>query len=238
MRKYVLTDAQGVTANGKLIVVGKVTHAVGAPNDVYSQIAKLCADSALLAVLQSPSNNPNLGQRLFQIDQWEVSVTGDRPRVYTVVKEAALPEIIPEQKLVFAIQALAEVYRDPMYLKWSNDWLSGADRGTPAAHAIEQAALKEIEAADALEVLEAHGDISQADLQITEEKANHARRVIAVARAVQLVAAGDSASLSEATKLVAQATVGLSHDGKRLDLSAVAERVVSATAHPKARASM
>ncbi len=230
MRKYILTDAQGVAANGKKVAIGKLAHSVGAPNDVYFQVAKLCADSPLLAALQNPLYRPDLGQHLFQIDQWEVSVTGDRPRAYTTIKELSLPEVTPRQKMAFAILALGEAYRDQVYLKWANNWLSGADRGAIAAHEIEQSAAKEAESADTLEVLEAHGDISQSDLQVTKERIDHAKRVIAVARAAQFATADDPASQSEAVKLAAQATVGLIHAGKKLDLSAVAERAVKAVA--------
>ena len=233
MRKYILTDAQGMTANGKKVAVGKVTHPVGAPNDVYSPIARLCSDSPLLAVLQNPLYRPDSGQRLFQIDQWEVSVTGDKPRAYTVIKELPPPQpVTPQQQLAFALLALAEVYQDPDYLKWVGNWLSGTDRGAVAAHQIEVSAGSAIESADALEVLEAHGEISQNDLQRTKERADHANRVIAVARAAQLAAADDTASQAEAVKLAVQATLGLSQAGKKLDLGAVAERASKAVATP------
>ncbi len=230
MRKFVVTDAQGVAANGTRIEAGKLTHAVGAANDVYTRVAKLSADSPLLAALQNPSTSPDAGMRLFQMDQWEVSVTSDQPRAYTVIKEVPFQEVSLQQKLVFAILALAEVYGDPMYVKWSNGWLSGADRGATAARVIEQAALKEIAAADTLEALQAHGDISQKDLQATGEKANYARRVIAVTRAAQLAANNDPASQAEVAKLAAMATTGLSQAGKKLELSAAAERAVKAAA--------
>jgi hypothetical protein len=157
-------------------------------------------------------------------------MTSDQPRAYTVIKEVPFQEVSPQQKLVFAILTLAEVYGDPMYVKWSNGWLSGADRGATAAHIIEQAALKEIAAADTLEALQAHGDISQKDLQATGEKANYAKRVIAATRAAQLAANNDPASQAEVVKLAVMATVGLSQAGKKVDLSAVAERALKAAA--------
>ncbi len=229
MRKYILTDPQGMAANGKRVAVGKVTHSIGAPNDIYSQVAKLCADSPLLAVLQNPTYRPDAGHHLFQIDQWEVSVTGDKPRAYTVIKELPPPqEISLLQRLAFAILALVEVYREPAYLKWADNWLSGADRSANAAHEIEQSATGAIESADTLEVLQAHGEISQGELQVIKQSGDHATRVIAVARATQFAAADDPASQTEAVKLAAQATLGLSQAGKRLDLGAIAERAVKA----------
>ncbi len=228
MHKFVVSDAQGVAANGTRIEIGKHTHTVGAADDVYSHVAKLSADSPLLAALQNPSNSPDAGKRLFQIDQWEVSVTGDRPRAYTVIKEVPFQEVSLHQKLVFAMLALAEVYGDPMYAKWSNGWLTGADRSATAARTIERAAVEEIAAADTLEALEAYGDISQTDSQATGEKANYAKRVIAVTRAAQLAANNDPASQAEVAKLAVMATAGLSRAGKKVDLSAVAERAVKA----------
>jgi hypothetical protein len=87
-----------------------------------------------------------------------------------------------------------------------------------------------IESADTLEVLQAHGEISQSDLQAIKQSADHANRVVAVARAAQFAAADDPASQSEAVKLAAQATLGLSQVGRKLDLGAVAERANKAVA--------
>lgn len=229
MRKYIVTDAQGIAANGKRVSVGKVTHPVGAPNDVYTPVAKLCADSPLLAVLQGSSHPSSTGQRLFQIDQWEVSVTGDKPRAYTVIKELPAPQAIGlRQRLAFAILALAEVYREPPFLKWADQWLTGADRSASAAHQVELSTGGAVESADTLEVLQAHGELSQGDLQALTQTGDLATRVIAVTRAAQLAASDDPASQAEAAKLVAQATLGLSQAGKRLDLGAIAERAVKA----------
>jgi hypothetical protein len=230
MRKFVITDAMGVAANGKRVSVGKITHRVGAPNDVYFQTAALCSDSALLAALQSRSYTPSPGQRLFEIHQWEVLTITDPPHVYTVVKELPLPEVTPVQKLAFAILALAEVYHEPRYQKWANKWLSGVDRGPIPAYEIEQGAAQRIESAENLTNLEAFGYVSAEDRHVTEKKADDAERVIAVARAAILFANGDPDSHSEVAKLLAHATVGLSHAGKPLDLSAVAERAVKAVA--------
>lgn len=238
MRKFIVSDAQGVAANGTRIESGKLTHAVGAANDVYSRVAKLCADSPLLAALQNPSNSPDAGMRLFQIDQWEVSVTSDQPRAYTVIKEVPFQEVSAQQKLAFAMLALAEVYGDPMYVKWSNAWLSGTDRGVTAARAIEQAALKEAADTDetvdtdTLDFLKAHGDSSQKDLQATGGKAGYAKRVIAVARAAQLVAKDDPVSQAEVAKLAIMATAGLSQAGKKVDLGATAARAVKTAPVP------
>ncbi len=231
MRKFVITDALGVAANGKRVAVGKTAHRVGAPNDSYFQTAALCADSALLAALQNPCYYVDPDQRLFEIHQWEVSDTSDPPRVYTVVKELPLPAVTPVQKLAFAILALAEVYHEPRYQKWAGKWLSGADRGPIPAYEIEQGAVQRVESAENLTDLEAFGDdVSEEDRHVIEKKADDARRVIAVARAAILFANGDPAVHSEVAKLLAQATSGLSHAGKPLDLSAVAERAVQTVA--------
>lgn len=240
MRKFIATDAQGVAANGTRIESGKLTHAVGAANDVYSRIAKLCADTPLLAALQNPSNSPDGGMRLFQIDQWEVSVTSDQPRAYTVIKEVPFQEVSAQQKLAFAILALAEVYGDPMYVKWSNAWLSGADRGATAARAIELAALKEgtdtdeTVDTDTLDFLKAHGGSSQMDLQATGEKVGYAKRIIAVARAAQLAAKDDPVSQAEVAKLAIMATAGLNQADMKVDLGATAARAIKAASGPSA----
>lgn len=227
MHKFVITDAIGVAANGKRVFAGKTAHRVGAPNDVYFQIAALCADSPLLAALQDPSYVTSPGQRLYEIHQWEALDTTEPPRVYTVVKEVPLPEVSPVQKLAFAILALAEVYHDPRYQKWANKWLSGTDRGPIQPYEIEQGAAQRIESAETLMTLEEFGDdVSAEDRHVIEKKADDAKRAIAVARAAILFASGDPDSHNEVAALLVQATDGLSHAGKPLDLSAVAERAV------------
>jgi len=211
MRKFLVADMQGVAANGKRLSVGKTTHGVGAPDDVYSQVAKWCADSPLLAALQHPSFSPNAGQRLFQFDQWQVSVTGDQPRAYTVVKELPAPEVTLDQKLAFAMLAVAEVYHDPDYLKWVDAWLTGLDRTAVTAHAIEQQMQKETEADDALEVLKAHGDISEKDLDTMRQKAALPKHIVTIARAAQLAAANDPAQASDVAKRCGEARGPVRH---------------------------
>src|SRR5205823_448610 len=67
----------------------------------------------------------------------------------TTVKKIALPVVTTEQKVRFAILCALEVYKEPSFVAWAADWMSGKDRIQRAAEAAAEAA--EAEAAEAAE---------------------------------------------------------------------------------------
>ena len=92
--------------------------------------------SPLLAVLLNPVHADFKDPRLFEAEG-EVEKT-DRGlkigcRELKCVNEIALPVITNGQKVRFAILCSLEVYDCPKYVKWSNSWLSGADRSAKSA---------------------------------------------------------------------------------------------------------
>ena len=61
-------------------------------------------------------------------------------RSLTTIRELPLPEITIEQRVKFAILCAKEVYKDPLWNKWADAWLSGEDRSArDAAHAASAA---------------------------------------------------------------------------------------------------
>ena len=61
----------------------------------------------------------------------------------TTVKEISLPEVTTEQRVAFAILCAKEVYKDPEWSAWANEWLSGKDRTRESARAAARAAARE-----------------------------------------------------------------------------------------------
>jgi len=59
----------------------------------------------------------------------------------TTIKEILpLPKITTEQRVRFGIFCALKVYKEPKFIEWANNWLSGVERSAEAAWAAEQAA--------------------------------------------------------------------------------------------------
>jgi len=51
----------------------------------------------------------------------------------TTLRRVALPQVTTEQRVRFGILCAMEVYADPDWHRWANDWLAGKDRSARAA---------------------------------------------------------------------------------------------------------
>ena len=91
----------------------------------------------LLAVLLNPIHANIDNSRLFEVKALgkhldDKGLKGGCTKM-TLVKEIELPEITLNQQIAFAILCSLEVYKEPSYVKWANDWLSGVNRTAFAA---------------------------------------------------------------------------------------------------------
>jgi len=60
----------------------------------------------------------------------------------TTIRRIPLPQVTTEQRVKFAILCALQVYRDPGFRSWAEDWLSGADRSWGAAQAAQSTMLQ------------------------------------------------------------------------------------------------
>lgn len=61
-------------------------------------------------------------------------------RTLTTICIVEAPTVTVEHRIRFGILCALEVYKEPGFVKWANDWLSGKDRSHAAADAAEAAA--------------------------------------------------------------------------------------------------
>jgi hypothetical protein len=152
MKAYKLTDKNNQTYNG--CQWGEnITHETDGVGELCGSGWIHFYDDPYLAVLFNPIhakfNNPIL---------WEIETDGrikqDKGLKFgatkvTTLKQIPLPEITSEQKVTFGILCAKEVYKEKQWNKWTDNWLSGKDRTTYAAHAANAAAYAAAYAANA-----------------------------------------------------------------------------------------
>ena len=137
MKKYKLTNQDMTTHNG-------CKWELSVPKETDGNSGSLCNEhwlhyyhNTLLAVLLNPIHADIDHPRLFEVKALgkhlnDNGLKGGCTKM-TLVKELKVPEITVNQQIAFAILCSLEVYKEPSYVKWANDWLSGVNRTASAA---------------------------------------------------------------------------------------------------------
>lgn len=144
MKKYKLTDQNLQTRNGFQWQIGVEVQTDGVEKTLCNDSWLHCYSHPLLAVLLNPIHANISNPRLFEVKALGRHLN-DRGlkegcTKMTLIKELKLPEITLNQKVAFGILCSLEVYKEPKYVKWANDWLCGIDRTVAAAAAHAAAA--------------------------------------------------------------------------------------------------
>lgn len=129
MKRYVVTDAEGRAAVGRVISPGKFVRQNQA--DLLKQVGPCCANSPDVAMMLGGTDSG--AARLFMVECFGV----DTPAIsYTVLKEVDPPHRpTPFQKLAFAVLTLSRAVRgkEPLFTRWADDWLANKDRSAETA---------------------------------------------------------------------------------------------------------
>lgn len=228
MRKYVLTDPDGLTPKGEKLEPGKLVEDARSGKDLLARLGACCCDSPLVAALVSPL--PTDGTRMFQINCWKVSADPAQTQTYTVIKEVApVPRVTLEHKLAFALLALLEVYKNKDFQVWAQGWLSGQDRSFTAAQTMRRLAERELAAADGLEVLAAWGEAGGSDTETAKDMDRLAHGVLYATRAVELMSLSRP-DARQALEALAQAFAVIMQYAGRIDPAALAEQATGGDA--------
>ena len=134
-----LTDENGCTFNGTQWGAG-VTHSAAEAD------GPLCSESwihyyrhPLLAAFMNPVHGG-----FKQPTLWSVKVTGatkhdgqlkSGAKSVTTLQKIDLPLITTEQRVEIAIRCALLQYKEPTFVSWAEDWVSGKDRSAVAAAA-------------------------------------------------------------------------------------------------------
>lgn len=129
MKRYIVTDAEGRAAGGRVISPGKFVRQNQA--ELLQQVSSCCAHSPDVAMMLGGADSGTA--RLFMVECFGV----DTPAIsYTVLKEMDPPhKPTPFQKLAFAVLTLSRAVRgrEPIFIRWANDWLANKDRSAETA---------------------------------------------------------------------------------------------------------
>jgi hypothetical protein len=159
MKKYKLTDQ-------KMRTYGGCQWELNIPIQTHGNSTKLCNDAwlhyyhhPLLAVLLNPIHAKITNPRLFEVKALGKHLDNNGLKggcnKMTLIKELKLPEITINQKIAFAILCSLEVYKEPNFVLWANNWLKGVNRSCAAARAAARAAADAAAYADAADAADA-----------------------------------------------------------------------------------
>ena len=150
MKLYKLTDEHDQTYN-QTQWGENVTHTVNGEGELCGLGWIHAYTDPLLAVLFNSIHtnfvNPHLWEAEGEIGKTDHGLKVGCTRVTTLTR-MALPVIMMDQRVRFAILCAKHVCGDTAWNRWADDWLSGKDRAARAAAAAADAAMRAAEAAD------------------------------------------------------------------------------------------
>ena len=139
---YKITDSKGQTS-GQTQWGGNVTH------KTKGRGRKLCSNEVLHAYRDpylAVFHNPMGGNYGSEMQMWEAKgrvVVDDGMNVgcksLTTTKRIDVPAMTTEQRVEIAIRCAVRVYKEPGFIKWTQQWLDGSDRTGEAARAAKAA---------------------------------------------------------------------------------------------------
>ena len=112
-------------------------------NELCSNQLLHCYASPEIAVFMNPAHANISEPRLFRIRCSKILAddgTKQGCKKQTLLKELPLPEISVEQRIKIAILCATEVYKEPNFLVWEENWNTGKDRTATSAKAADSAA--------------------------------------------------------------------------------------------------
>ena len=121
-------------------------------NELCSNQLLHCYASPEIAVFMNPAHANISEPRLFRIRCSKILAddgTKQGCKKQTLLKELPLPEISVEQRIKIAILCATEVYKEPNFLVWAENWNTGKDRTAISANAAAYAAYYADSAANA-----------------------------------------------------------------------------------------
>ena len=229
MAKYLLTNSENHTRRGSCIVPGHSIFLSQVPNNIVAENASEIGTSPLVAIMLNPwhaqLDKPKMVQMLFTT----VDVDTSSPTISMDVREVDVPETTTDQKIIFALMVITEIYGNEQFNQWAEKWINGSDRGARSAGRLI-AALGKLARQErgVTESLRAMG-VRASEIEESGGQDNNfcARASEAVFAAQMYVDRADNWPLL-ASRSVRSAVMGLA---MRADFAAIAERAIDAASH-------
>lgn len=135
---YKLVSQKMTSRNEMEWKIGKTNKALGEGVSLCSADLLHCYISPLQAVMFNPIHANFKNPKLLKIECSAILAEDGLKygcKEQTPLEEIALPEITTIQLVAFAVKVALEVYKDPAFEEWADNWLSGKDRSIESAHA-------------------------------------------------------------------------------------------------------
>jgi hypothetical protein len=133
MARYLLTDAENHTWRGSTIYPGHSVFSSNTPDNIVSTNADEMGESALMAIMLNPWHSQLEQRKMLELEFSQISVVKSDPRISMLVRETQVPSVTTDQKIVFALMVIQEVYKNEVFCNWSENWISGNDRSPESA---------------------------------------------------------------------------------------------------------
>ncbi|MDD4242836.1 MAG: hypothetical protein PHG08_00855 [Bacilli bacterium] len=137
MKIYKLTNQQLQTYNGFQWELGVAAPELPAGGELCSANYYHAYTSPLLAVFLNPIHANIAEPRLFEAEGFGELADDHGLKVgyksMVLVKELELPAVTLTNRIAFGILCSLEVYKEPAFVTWAENWLNGTDRTIEAA---------------------------------------------------------------------------------------------------------
>ena len=133
MTRYLLTNAEHETWRGSRVSLGRSVISSKSEDSVIDRNTEELGDSPLVAVMLNPWHAQIDHQKMLELEIGEIEAIHDNRCIYMTVRETGVPSVTTDQKIVFALMALQEVYQNPVFNEWADGWISGSDRSAESA---------------------------------------------------------------------------------------------------------
>jgi|GEM_PF-3453889 hypothetical protein len=133
MTRYLLTNAENHTWRGSHVCPGQSILASNTEENVLTRNAEELGDSPLVAIMLNPWHAQIDHQKMLELEIGRNDLDEIGSSTNVVVRETTVPSVTTDQKIVFALMTIQEVYGNPVFKCWADDWISGSDRSAEAA---------------------------------------------------------------------------------------------------------
>ena len=133
MASYLLANAENNTWRGSRILPGHSVFSSKADNNIVTRNAFEFGDSPLVAIMLNPWHAELDSPKMLEFQFSQVALVKDDPRINMQVREIETPSVTTDQKIVFALMVLTEVYENESFMQWAKHWICGSDRSAESS---------------------------------------------------------------------------------------------------------
>jgi hypothetical protein len=137
-----LTNENMQTHGGYQFTLGE-THKIEGRIKLCENGFHCYPQSVALALFMNPKHGNFRKPRAFLAEvggDCDLSPTKWAYAEMTLIEELKIPKVTTTQRVAFGILCALEAYKEPNYVTWANNWLSGVDRTNETANAAAYAA--------------------------------------------------------------------------------------------------